>query len=141
MKKEISVRSFASIKRVAMNVNPLVTKKNKLIAKTKEMQDEIELLNKEIEGHEMGIMALTGGYKSEDLLTKVVTKLDKLDKNGKPLTETKYIPTDLVEYDDIKKVYYVGSEDEVETVETTVTDDSFAENEEEASTEDDMFNA
>ena len=39
--KEISVRQFASIKRIAMNVNPLVVKKNKLISKINDLTVEI----------------------------------------------------------------------------------------------------
>ena len=39
MKKEITMRQMATIKRVAQNVNPLIVKKSKLISKIDELED------------------------------------------------------------------------------------------------------
>lgn len=103
---EISVRQFASIKRIAMNVNPLVVKKNKLISKINELTVEIAQLNDEIEGNEMGIKSLTGGFGSEALVVKKVIDSGKADKNGNPIKITKYEPNpERLQWNDEKKVY------------------------------------
>lgn len=103
---EISVRQFASIKRIAMNVNPLVVKKNKLISKINELTEEIAQLNDEIEGNEMGIKAITGGFGSEVLVVKKIVDSGKTDKNGNPIKVTKYEPNpERLQWNDEKKVY------------------------------------
>ena len=108
--KEISVRQFASIKRIAMNVNPLVVKKNKLISKINELTVEIAEINDEIEGNEMGIKSLTGGFGSEVLVVKKIVDSGKVDKNGNPIKVTKYEPNpDIVQWDENKKVYIVNN--------------------------------
>ncbi len=103
--KKITVRQFATIKRVAQNVNPLVTRKNKIIAKIAEMSEELEDITNEISGHEAGIMALTGGYKSEDIVTKVVENTDKVDAKGQPIKITKYVATDIIAYNEGENYY------------------------------------
>lgn len=90
--KTLTVRQMATIKRVAQNVNPLVIKKNKIAAKMEELKAEYDSLNEEIEGHEMGIKTLTGGFISEDLVVKKVEDTGKVDKNGAPIKVTKYEP-------------------------------------------------
>ena len=47
--KEITTRQMAMIKRIAMNVNPLVVKKNKLISKINDLTVEIAEINENIE--------------------------------------------------------------------------------------------
>ena len=111
--KTLTVRQMAAVKRVAMNVNPLVVKKNKLMDKICELRKEVESLNDEIMGHEMGIQALTGGLVSEDLLTKKVEVTDKVDKNGHPIKITKYEPSEIVTFNEELKVYEI-KEDNVE---------------------------
>ena len=104
--KEISVRQFASIKRIAMNVNPLVVKKNKLISKINDLTVEIAEINDAIEGNEMGIKTITGGLSSEVLITKTVTDSGKVDKNGNPIKVTKYEPNpNRLQWNEEKKVY------------------------------------
>ena len=88
--KTLTVRQFAGVKRVAQNVNPLVVKKNKVAAKIDELNAEYNALTEEIEGHEMGVKALTGGLTSEDLVVKKVEDTGKVDKDGKPVKVTKY---------------------------------------------------
>ena len=103
---EISVRQFASIKRIAMNVNPLVVKKNKLISKINELTVEIAQLNDEIEGNEMGIKSLTGGFGSEVLVVKKIVDSGKVDKNDNPIKVTKYEPNpNRLQWNEEKKVY------------------------------------
>ena len=108
--KEITTRQMAMIKRIAMNVNPLVVKKNKLISKINDLTVEIAEINDDIEGNEMGIKTITGGLSSEVLITKTVTDSGKVDKNGNPIKVTKYEPNpDIVQWDENKKVYIVNN--------------------------------
>ena len=108
--KEITTRQMAMIKRIAMNVNPLVVKKNKLISKINDLTVEIAESNDAIEGNEMGIKTITGGLSSEVLITKTVTDSGKVDKNGNPIKVTKYEPNpDIVKWDENKKVYIVNN--------------------------------
>lgn len=109
--KTLTVRQFATVKRVAQNVNPLVVKKNKIAAKISELSVEYNALTEEIEGHEMGIKALTGGYISEDLVTKKVEDTGKLDKDGKPIKVTKYEPKEgVVVFNEEANVYEIHVE-------------------------------
>ena len=118
--KEITTRQMAMIKRIAMNVNPLVVKKNKLISKINDLTVEIAEINDAIEGNEMGIKTITGGLSSEVLITKTVTDSGKVDKNGNPIKVTKYEPNpDIVKWDENKKVYIVNNVAE-STIEATM---------------------
>ena len=118
--KEITTRQMAMIKRIAMNVNPLVVKKNKLISKINDLTVEIAEINDAIEGNEMGIKTITGGLSSEVLITKTVTDSGKVDKNGNPIKVTKYEPNpDIVKWDENKKVYIINN-----VAESTVEEDT-----------------
>lgn len=123
--KEITTRQMAMIKRIAMNVNPLVIKKNKLISKINELTVEIAEINDAIEGNEMGIKSITGGLSSEVLITKTVTDSGKVDKNGNPIKVTKYEPnTEWVKWNEDKKVYIIEDIEESTVEESTVEEDS-----------------
>lgn len=108
MTKELTVHQMASIKRVAQNVNPLVTKKNKIISKLDELREEYDSVCNEINGHEMGVISLTGGFISEYLVEKRIEDTGKIDKEGKPIKVTKYEPrTDVVRFNQEKNVYEI----------------------------------
>ena len=126
MNKILSVRQFATVKRVAQNVNPLVVKKNKIAAKISELNAEYNALVEEIEGHEMGIKALTGGLTSEDLVVKKVEDTGKVDKNGCPVKVTKYEPkAGTVVFNEEANVYEIHTEEpEVEDVAPETVDDT-----------------
>ena len=110
--KTLSVRQFATIKRVAQNVNPLVVKKNKIAAKINELNAEYNALTEEIEGHEMGIKALTGGLISEDLVVKKVEDTGKVDKDGRPIKVTKYEPKEsVVTFNEEANVYEIHTDE------------------------------
>lgn len=112
--KTLTVRQFAGVKRIAQNVNPLVVKKNKIAAKIDELNAEYNALTEEIEGHEMGVMSLTGGLKSEDLVVKKVEDTGKLDKDGKPIKVTKYEPkAGVVVFNEEANVYEIHTEEPV----------------------------
>lgn len=125
--KTITIRQMSAIKRVAQNVNPLVTKKNKLMEKIDTIREEIIALNEEILGHEMGVRALTGGLISEDLITKKVEDTGKLDKDGKPIKVTKYEPKEgAITFNVEANVYeiHVGEDVAPENVEPATVDDA-----------------
>ena len=129
--KEITTRQMAMIKRIAMNVNPLVVKKNKLISKINDLTVEIAEINDAIEGNEMGIKTITGGLSSEALIIKTVTDSGKVDKNGNPIKVTKYEPNvECVQWNEDKKVYII-IEDKEPVVEEDNTENSTEDNTEE----------
>lgn len=126
--KTLSIRQMATVKRVAQNVNPLVVKKNKIAAKINELNAEYNALTDEIEGHEMGIKALTGGFISEDLVIKKVEDTGKVDKDGKPIKVTKYEPKEgVVVFNEEANVYEIHAEEpepEPEAVAPDTIDDT-----------------
>ena len=112
MNKTLTVRQFAGVKRIAQNVNPLVVKKNKIAAKIDELNAEYNALTEEIEGHEMGVKALTGGLTSEDLVVKKVEDTGKVDKEGRPIKVTKYEPKPgVVVFNEEANVYEIHVEE------------------------------
>lgn len=124
--KTLTVRQFAGVKRIAQNVNPLVVKKNKIAVKIDELNAEYNALTEEIEGHEMGVKALTGGLTSEDLVVKKVEDTGKVDKNGCPIRTTKYEPkAGIVVFNEEANVYEIHTEEpEVEDVTPEAVDDT-----------------
>ena len=126
MIKTLTVRQFAGVKRIAQNVNPLVVKKNKIAAKIDELNAEYNALTEEIEGHEMGVKALTGGLTSEDLVVKKVEDTGKVDKANKPIKVTKYEPKeDIVTFNKEFNLYEIHIEEpEVENVAPGAIDDT-----------------
>lgn len=124
--KTLTVRQMATVKRVAQNVNPLVVKKNKIATKIDELNAEYNALVEEIEGHEMGIKALTGGLTSEDLVVKKVEDTGKVDKNGCPVKVTKYEPKEgVVVFNEEANMYEIHTEEpEIEDVVPEAVDDT-----------------
>lgn len=124
MEKRISFDQFQSVKRVAQACNPLMVKREKIKAK-------IEALNKEYSDYDTQIASLEAGIKQvvgfrvEELVKKVIEP--GVDVNGQPKKTTKYLPTDIVSYDETKKQFIVSiPDDNPENVETK----SFSESEE-----------
>ena len=116
--KKLTIRNFAAIKRIAQNVNPLVVKKNRMLAQAKKILLEVKEIEEEIKGYEAGVVALTGGYQSEALVTKVVEDTGKVDKDNTPIKVTKYIPTNLVTFSEEENCYYIPDFKKEEDVET-----------------------
>ena len=81
---------LARMKRTAQNVDQYLNKKNKLVAKMKELQTELDGIIQLIEITDAPTKAMTGGYGTEDIIKKVITLTDKLDKNGNVLKLTSY---------------------------------------------------
>lgn len=127
MEKRISFDQFQSVKRVAQACNPLMVKREKIKAK-------IEALNKEYNDYDTQIASLEAGIKQvvgfrvEELVKKVIEP--GVGVNGQPKKTTRYLPTDIVSYDETKKQFIVSiPDDNPENVETK----SFSESEETAS--------
>lgn len=90
MNKKFTKFELARVKRTAQNVDQYVTKKNRLVAKVAEMQEEINKLQELIDLSNAPIKLTFNGYGVEDLVKKVVTASDKLDKNGNIIKTTSF---------------------------------------------------
>lgn len=91
-KPKLTQREIAQLKRIAANVNADVIKRDKLEAKKNELQAEIDKLTATIDLSEAPVKVMTGGYTTSDLLKKVVEDTGKVDKDGRPIKTTKYVP-------------------------------------------------
>ena len=110
----------AQIKRTAMNVWPMVNKRNKLQEKIEEMQNEINALQVSIDANEAAIKNLTG-YSTEDLVVRTVIDTGKVDKKGQPIKITKYdlkYPETVVPVKE-PSIPFEESEEQTETVDPT----------------------
>lgn len=90
MNKKFTKFELARVKRTAQNVDQYVTKKNRLVAKVAEMQEEINKFQELIDLSDAPIKLTFNGYGVEDLVKKVVTASDKLDKNGNIIKTTSF---------------------------------------------------
>lgn len=88
--KEFSKFEIATIKRTAQSVASMVIKKNKIKAQLDELQAEYDQLVTMQEQYEAPIKTMTGGYTTEDLVERVVENTGKVDKEGRPIKQTKY---------------------------------------------------
>ena len=133
MEKRISFFEFQSVKSVAKAIDPKLREKatlqKKAIALKAELDDKKARLQREIDVKtaklkaefdknekqiallEAGILQ-TLGFHVADLVKKVIEPTGKTDKEGKPLKETKYLPTDIVTYDNDTKEYVITVPDE-----------------------------
>ena len=89
-KKEFSTKTLAAIKRIAMNVDSLINKKNKLEDKRAAIEAELTEIYEEIALMEAPVRKMTGGYGVEDIIIKHVIPTGKLDAKGNMLKTTKY---------------------------------------------------
>lgn len=110
-KKTLTVRQMATIKRVAQNVTPLMEKKSKIFSKIQKLQSEYIATEKVIEAHEMGVLALTDGFTSDNLVVKRVEDTGKLDKDGKSIKVTKYEPRPyVVTFNESTNLYEINTD-------------------------------
>ena len=80
-KKEFTKFELARLKRTAQNVEGFLKQKNKIEAKKAEIEAELANVNQQIELTDAPTVAMTG-YHTEDIIKKVVTPTDQVDKNG-----------------------------------------------------------
>ena len=111
MKKKLTTRQFAAIKRVYKNVCSSIETREKNLAKIVELEEENKGLDAFIDANETGVKMLTDGIPSEALVKKVVEETDKITASGKFAKVTKFIPTDIVEYDEEEGCYYINEPD------------------------------
>ena len=78
--KEFTSREKGMIKNVAKAVYPMVEKKLKLAEKAMELSQEIEDLEATINKWEQGVMDLTGGFTSTELVKKEMVLCGEGDK-------------------------------------------------------------
>lgn len=127
MEKRISFDQFQSVKRVAQACNPLMVKREKIKAKIKALAKEHKDYDTQIASLEAGIKQVVG-FRVEQLVKKVIEP--GVDANGQPKKTTKYLPTDMVSYDEQHKQYVINIPDD----NTEEESKSFSESEETTST-------
>lgn len=87
--KEFTKFELARMKRTAQNVDGFLKQKNKLEAKKAEINAQLKIINEQIELTDAPTMAMTG-YHTEDIIKKVVTPTDQVDKNGNVIKKTTF---------------------------------------------------
>lgn len=125
MEKRISFDQFQSVKRVAQACNPLMVKREKIKAKIEALAKEYKDYDTQIASLEVGIKQVVG-FRVEELVKKVIEP--GVDVNGQPKKTTKYLPTDIVSYDEKHKQYVITIPDESKTVETPAEETPVEEN-------------
>ena len=80
-KKEFTKFELARMKRTAQNVEGFLKQKNKLEEKKAKIEEELAVINQQIELTDAPTVAMPG-YHTEDIIKKVVTPTDQVDKNG-----------------------------------------------------------
>lgn len=87
--KEFTKFELARMKRTAQNVDGFLKQKNKLEAKKAEIDAQLKVINEQIELTDAPTVAMTG-YHTEDIIKKVVTPTDQVDKNGNVIKKTTF---------------------------------------------------
>lgn len=81
MKKEFTKFELARLKRTAQNVEGFLKQKNKLEAEKAKIDEQLKDVIEQIELTDAPTVAMTG-FHTEDIIKKVVTPTDQVDKNG-----------------------------------------------------------
>mgnify|MGYP006896535991 CR=1 FL=1 len=136
MEKRISFDQFQSVKRVAQACNPLIVKRNKIKEKIEKLAKEYKDYDTQVASLEAGIKQVIG-FRVEELVKKVIEP--GVDANGQPKKTTKYLPTDIVSYDEQHKQFVISLPNPENTanpsVESESTETSNEENKMEAPTD------
>ena len=122
MEKRISRKELAAVKRTAMNVAPIVAKKNKAKAMIEKWTKEYDAQEAALVGYESGLMAQLG-LRTEQVVTKVVEPTGKFDDNGKEKKQTKYVLNPNVHFDQDTNEYVVTIETEPCSCENNVQEE------------------
>lgn len=87
--KTFTTREIAQIKRTAQNVAPIVAKRDRVLAKVRELYAEIETLDAQIDAWETAVKIMTGGFTTNDLVDRVVNETTTAD--GKVVKTVTYV--------------------------------------------------
>ena len=119
-KKEFTKFELARMKRTAQNVEGFLKQKNKLEEKKAKIEEELAVINQQIELTDAPTVAMTG-YHTEDIIKKVVTPTDQVDKNGNIIKKVtfEFIYPDTI----IPPVTDVAEEETSDKVEMTTASD------------------
>lgn len=135
MEKRISYTEFQSVRSVAKACDPIIRKRDAVKRNIEKLVEEYKMLDSQIQALEAGIKNIIG-FRAEELVKKVMEPTGAVGKDGKPVKNTKYVPTSIVSYDEAAKQYVITIPDESssQTGETAPADDQ--ENIEAPTTED-----
>ena len=119
-KKEFTKFELARMKRTAQNVEGFLKQKNKLEEKKAKIEEELAVINQQIELTDAPTVAMTG-YHTEDIIKKVVTPTDQVDKNGNIIKKVtfEFIYPDTI----VPPVTDVAEEETHDKVEMTTSSD------------------
>lgn len=145
MEKRIPYFHFMSVKAVAKAIDPhiksLETLKKKYITLNEEYNTKLEELKAkydekfaqleeerktsetQINALEVGILQATGFHVSQ-LVKKVIEPTGKVDKQGKPIKNTDYVPTEIVSYDKDTKEFVITIPDENQSTVAPTTEEA-----------------
>ena len=115
MEKRISYSQFQQVKSAAKMIDPCTSKIESLKKKIMPLVEEMKGYQTQIDALEQGIVSVLGFHVAE-LVKKVIEPTGKTDANGKPIKVTKYLPTDIVSYDEQKKQYVISVPNAEETI-------------------------
>lgn len=125
-KKEFTKFELARLKRTAQNVEGFLKQKNKLEEKKTKIEEELSIINQQIELTDAPTVAMTG-YHTEDIIKKVVTPTDQVDKNGNIIKKVtfEFIYPDTI-IPPVKEEPVVDAPSSTENVENTINENDFA---------------
>ena len=114
MKKEISYSQFQQVKSAAKMIDPNMRKIEALQKKIMPLVVEMKQYQALNDSLEAGIVSIIGFHVS-DLVKKVIEPTGATGRDGKPIKVTKYLPTDIVSYDEQRKVYVIETAEDANT--------------------------
>lgn len=134
--KELTSREIAAVKRQFKNSLPAIKKIASIDQKIAKLQEERNIQQAILDGGEAGIMAMTGGYKSIDLITCTYEPqfnedgTPKMDKEGKYQVKTQVLtyhaPIEVPTTEGMMgSDYDIDSEAKVEENETSAVEAAF----------------
>ena len=125
-KKEFTKFELARLKRTAQNVEGFLKQKNKLEEKKTKIEEELSIINQQIELTDAPTIAMTG-YHTEDIIKKVVTPTDQVDKNGNIIKKVtfEFIYPDTI-IPPVKEEPVVDATSSTENDENTINENDFA---------------
>lgn len=103
--KEFTSREKGMIKSVAKTVYPMYAKLYKLQEQVRNLENEIEIQQKAIDNWEKGVMDLTGGFTSMELVEREVVNVGKDGKDiRKANFKLKYEDTVIPPYEEVNTI-------------------------------------